>query len=105
MIDADRINELRQEIGPDDLAMVIGMFLGEARGKIDSIATGLPDGEHARAIHFLRSGALNIGLVGFAQAADLAGAAAPDTRAGTADHLVDILGQSVDELGLDIPEV
>ncbi|MGB3406476.1 MAG: hypothetical protein WBA67_03195 [Jannaschia sp.] len=100
MVDEDRISDLRHEIGEEDLAIVLGMFLSEAQRMIDAIATGLSDDAHARATHFLRSGALNIGFVAFAAAADHAAAAAETARAATAPRLSEILTASAASLSL-----
>lgn len=101
MVDEHRIAELASEIGEDDMGIVFGLFLSEAERTIDAIATGLGDDAHARATHFLRSGALNIGFTGLAAAADTAAAAAAGDRAGTASVLSDCLRRSV--ASLDFP--
>lgn len=69
MIDQSRIDELRTEIGEEDLSFIVAVYLDEARATLDQVANGLPPEEEARAVHFLRSGALNIGLRGIAQMA------------------------------------
>lgn len=70
MIDTERISELQAEIGADDLTYIVAVYLDEARAILTQIAAGLPDEDHARAVHFLRSGALNIGLRGVAEVAN-----------------------------------
>ncbi|MGB3554624.1 MAG: hypothetical protein WBA25_08295 [Jannaschia sp.] len=100
MIDQDRITELKDEIGDDDLALVLGMFIAEARREIARIGTGLDAVDHAKATHFLRSGALNVGLVGLARDADLAAMVQADARAGTAEILARALRQSTAALGM-----
>lgn len=70
MIDHGRIHELRAEIGDEDLTLIVSVYLEEARLTLDSLTGGLSQDDRARAVHFLRSGALNIGLRGIA---DLAG--------------------------------
>ncbi|SDY30530.1 Hpt domain-containing protein [Jannaschia faecimaris] len=66
MIDRSRIEELQQEIGTDDLSFIVSVYLDEARTTLDQMAQGLSAEDYARAAHFLRSGALNIGLSGIA---------------------------------------
>jgi HPt (histidine-containing phosphotransfer) domain-containing protein len=66
MIDTIRIQELRSEIGDEDLAFIVSVYIDEARATLDQVASGLSHDEYARAVHFLRSGALNIGLRGIA---------------------------------------
>ncbi len=58
MIDARRIDELRDEVGNDDLAEVIDLFCEEVEevlATLDQIAT-------VEQLHFLKGSALNIGL-------------------------------------------
>lgn len=100
MIDTERLKELELEIGPDDLGMVLQMFLAEAEKTVAQIATGLDDAEHAGATHFLRSGALNIGLVGIAKASDKAAAVDPADRPDSAGPLQASLDEAVEEIGL-----
>lgn len=61
MIDWDRLNELRGEIGDDDLAEVVTVFLEEADDVVRRIATGQSAGLEAD-LHFLKGSALNLGL-------------------------------------------
>ncbi|SFJ79767.1 Hpt domain-containing protein [Jannaschia pohangensis] len=68
MIDTDRLAELESEIGAEDLGFIIAIYLEEADEMLARIDAGLSDEDHARALHFLRSGALNIGLRGVARA-------------------------------------
>lgn len=71
----DRINELRGEIGADDLGLVLELFFVEARETIERLEAGLEAERDpcnlGRMIHFLHGGALNMGLRGFADAAAL----------------------------------
>lgn len=69
MIDTERIAELQAEIGPEDLSHIVSIYLEEARATLNRIERGLSIEDHARAVHFLRSGALNIGLRGIADLA------------------------------------
>lgn len=87
MVDDRRIEELKREIGEDDLRVVMGMFLTEAQRAIAGISTGLDAAAHAKATHFLRSGALNIGLISMARAADDAATVPASARAASAAAL------------------
>jgi HPt (histidine-containing phosphotransfer) domain-containing protein len=62
MIDWDRVDELRSEIGAEDFAEVVTLFLDEA----DEVAAKLSDISGAKAIenalHFLKGSALNLGF-------------------------------------------
>ncbi|MCB6178012.1 Hpt domain-containing protein [Rhodobacter sp. Har01] len=66
MIDWDRLNELRDEIGEDDLAEVVVIFLDEADEVIGRLASGQSTNLESD-LHFLKGSALNLGL------SDLAG--------------------------------
>ncbi|MEM8824597.1 MAG: hypothetical protein AAGF30_13385 [Pseudomonadota bacterium] len=71
MIDATRMDELRAEIGPEDLAMILDVYLAEAAEMLANLSDGaLSADDRGKALHFLRSGALNLGLRGLARAAD-----------------------------------
>lgn len=102
MVDMERIDELAQEIGKDDLLIVLDMFLIEARKTIATIGAGLSDEEHAKATHFLRSGALNIGLISFAAQADRVAASPAPDRASMASTLTTSLQASVDAIDLQV---
>jgi len=62
MIDWDRVAELRDEIGSEDLATVIGMFLDEVAEKLLEVQDGTSKASLSENMHFLRSSALNIGF-------------------------------------------
>lgn len=67
MIDWTRVTELRDEIGGEDFAEVVSLFLQEA----DEVVQNLPTRTDAKAIesalHFLKGSALNLGFAGLAQ--------------------------------------
>lgn len=67
MINWARVTELRDEIGADDFAEVVALFLEEA----DEVVAGLPDCTGAKplesAFHFLKGSALNLGFADLAQ--------------------------------------
>jgi histidine phosphotransfer protein HptB len=69
MIDWDRVTELRAEVGEDDFAEVVLLFLEEADEVADRLEqTTAPDAAQiARDLHSLKGAALNLG---FAQLAD-----------------------------------
>lgn len=100
MIDMDRIEELRAEIGAEDLGLIISMFLDEARATLDALPSELQRQERSRAAHFLRSGALNIGFRGVAElAARLEGGDGADAPR-IVHALRDALARSRAELGM-----
>jgi len=67
MIDWDRVAELRDEIGAEDLATVIEMFLEEVAEKLQEVVGGSSKASLSEDMHFLRSSALNIGFVELAK--------------------------------------
>ena len=100
MVDIARIEELYEEIGQDAVMAVLDVFSVEARVKIDSLATTLSKEEHAAAIHFLRSGALNLGLNSLAEAAESASVVMPGDRDRIARDMRRILDRSARLLNL-----
>jgi HPt (histidine-containing phosphotransfer) domain-containing protein len=62
MIEWGRLAELRAEIGDEDLAEVVTLFLEEADEAVGRISRGLSDAEMEAQLHFLKGSALNLGL-------------------------------------------
>ncbi|MGB3689725.1 MAG: Hpt domain-containing protein [Jannaschia helgolandensis] len=98
MIDTERIAELQAEIGAEDLSCIVSVYLEEARATLAQIAAGLTEEDHARAIHFLRSGALNIGLSGVADVAGKMTCRAASSRDDCADRFRDVLDHTMAEV-------
>lgn len=67
MIDWDRVGELRLEIGAEDFAEVVALFLEEA----DEVVGRLPATSGSKpienALHFLKGSALNLGFADLAR--------------------------------------
>lgn len=61
MLDKDRIEELRSEVGDDGFAEVIEIFCEEVEEVLVQIAASSPS-ELVERIHFLKGSALNIGM-------------------------------------------
>lgn len=61
MIDWNRLNELRNDIGEADFADVAQLFLTEMRERLMTLAAD-PALAHAEDFHFLRGSAANLGL-------------------------------------------
>lgn len=73
MIDWDRIDELRKEIGPEDFAEVAEIFLDELGETIDALSGGTRPDSLEASMHFIKGCALNLGfsaLAGFASDAE-----------------------------------
>ena len=97
-MDWSRIDELREEIGEEDLADVLALFLEEVEERLENLSLGdaiaLADD-----LHFVKSAALNIG---FASLADLSAEMETAARDGSASADVSKLkacfGTSCDRL-------
>ena len=66
MIDWNRVRDLRDEIGTDEFADVVDLFLEEVESEISALrGRDRPDRIEAR-LHFLKGSALNLGFEDFA---------------------------------------
>ncbi len=84
MIDWARLEELREEVGPDDFCDLVEIFLEEVDAAIarlhpDTSATLEED------LHFLKGSALNLGFDAFARLCQSGETAARDGSGGTVD--------------------
>jgi HPt (histidine-containing phosphotransfer) domain-containing protein len=80
MIDWTRVSDLREEIGAEDFAEVVEIFLEEVEAAMESLG-----GDHASLeaqLHFLKGSALNLGFVDFS---DLCGAGESRAANGATD--------------------
>jgi histidine phosphotransfer protein HptB len=62
MIEWERVNELRSEIGDDDFADVVELFLQEADEAIARISASGGASKLEADLHFLKGAALNLGF-------------------------------------------
>ena len=99
MIDMDRIQELRAEIGECDLDLVLDLFLAEAEETIGRLAAAGGAVDLARASHFLHGGALNMGLRAFASTAAAIGADPTHDAARAAERLCAVLERTREAVG------
>lgn len=63
MIEWNRVEELRAEIGPDGFADVLDLFFEEVEGVLETIGGDPAQLEHA--LHFLKGSAWNLGFATF----------------------------------------
>ncbi|MBO9473217.1 MULTISPECIES: Hpt domain-containing protein [unclassified Shimia] len=85
MIDWERVDELRQEIGAEDFDEVVDLFLDEVEEVIGRLQDG-PDMANLEAdLHFLKGGALNLGFQTFSQLCQAGEAAAAAGKGETVD--------------------
>lgn len=66
MIDWQRIHELRAEIGAEDFAEVVSLFLEEADDAVLRLVPGRSAELLEADLHFLKGAALNLGFADFA---------------------------------------
>ncbi|MCC0063448.1 MAG: Hpt domain-containing protein [Defluviimonas sp.] len=91
MISWERVADLKADFGEDGFAEVVAVFLEEFDAAVAELGAA-KDGEAlARALHFLKGGALNLG---FTDVGALCGDGEKHVRAGTAgDGLVDRIAE------------
>jgi len=82
MIDWNRVEELRQDIGAESFAEVIDIFLEEVETALAGLSADSPAGGLAEELHFLKGSALNIG---FSRLADLCAEGEHAAAAGDAE--------------------
>jgi hypothetical protein len=90
MIDMVRLRELCEEIGSEDVGLIIDVYLEEAEEVLEGIQPDTDPGERSRSLHFLRSGALNLGLTEFAGIA---------TEANPEEAMLEVFRRTRDAVG------
>lgn len=65
MIDWDRVSELRDEIGAEDFAEVVEIFLEEVEEELAKLNDGMAQDALLSGLHFLKGSALNLGFESF----------------------------------------
>lgn len=97
MIDWERIERLRSEVGPEDFRDVVGLFLEEVDEVVSRLSTHPDPTKYEQDLHFLKGSALNLG---FRQMAFLCQAGENDAAAGraTSVEISDILSCYRDSL-------
>lgn len=98
MIDWDRVDELREEIGSEDFGEVVDLFLDEVEEVIDRLRDGPKMDDLEADLHFLKGGALNLGFRAFSQLCQAGEAAAAAGKADTVDvdAILDAFAESKD---------
>lgn len=67
MIDWARVEELRDEVGADEFAEVVEIFLDEVQEVMDRLAATPDPGRLRDDLHFLKGSAMSLGFAGFAR--------------------------------------
>lgn len=88
MIDWNRVEELRSEIGDDGFAEVVELFLDEVEGVMMRLASQPSPDRYEEDLHFLKGSAWNLGFAAFGT---LCQNGEREAAAGRA-HAVDIRG-------------
>jgi HPt (histidine-containing phosphotransfer) domain-containing protein len=104
MIDWNRLQDLRHDIGDDDFAEVACLFVAE----IDEHLTRLlaaPDTAQAPDFHFLRGSAGNLGFVALAAACAEAEALCGEAAAPDIGRIAAIFSASMALVSPEIPEL
>lgn len=65
MIDWSRVNELRDEVGEEDFAEVVELFIEEVDEVINTLRTAPQPTALEEQLHFLKGSALNLGFASF----------------------------------------
>lgn len=84
MISWDRVNELCEEVGPEDFLEVVDIFLEEVDEVIGRLQTSPNPAEYETDLHFLKGSALNLGFDGLA---NLCGTGEVQARDGQLDAI------------------
>lgn len=87
MISWDRVNELRREVGDDDFAEVVTIFLDEVECVLARMAGAPGPDSYSADLHFLKGSALNLGFRALAALCDGTGVG---TGPAKDRHLADI---------------
>ncbi len=66
MIDWGKVSELNDEIGAEDFAEVVELFLEEVDSTIAELKAGVPHEKLEETLHFLKGSAMNLGFSDFA---------------------------------------
>ena len=80
MIDWGKVSELRDEIGAEDFADVVELFLEEVQGTIDRLRVGVAPAALEGDLHFLKGSALNLGFRQFSNLCQKGESAAAEGR-------------------------
>lgn len=84
MIDWKKVEELKDDIGPEDFDDIVQVFLEEVEDELEKLpAKDLS--ELASALHFLKGSALNLGFVDFSDLCHTGEAAASNGNPQTVD--------------------
>ncbi|MEL6204648.1 MAG: Hpt domain-containing protein [Pseudomonadota bacterium] len=81
----NRVAELRDEIGDDEFAEVVELFLEEVDAMVAELSEA-PEPELEERLHAIKGSALNLGFEGFAELCQLGESSAAAGRGGDVDR-------------------
>lgn len=85
MINWTRVDELRDEIGAEDFAEVVELFLEEVEQVIEKLRKAPDMNTLGEDLHFLKGSALNLGFRGFSGLCQTGETASSEGKAETVD--------------------
>ena len=85
MIDWDRVDDLREEIGEEDFGEVVELFLEEVEEVVERLTNAPVVSALEEDMHFLKGSALNLGFASFASLCEKGEAAAREGQGDTID--------------------
>ncbi len=85
MIDWERANELREEVGAEDFAEVFEMFLKEVEEVMVRLIAAPSEATMEDDLHFLKGSALSLGFAHFSKLCQVGETAAANGQAGDID--------------------
>lgn len=85
MIDWERVETLRAEVGPEDFCEVVELFLEEVEDIVTRLATAPDPARFEEDLHFLKGSALNLGFAALGSACQTGESAAAAGRAEAVD--------------------
>lgn len=84
-IDWDRVEDLKDEIGPEDFDEVVELFLEEVDEVITRLKASPPIDKLEEDMHFLKGSAMNLGFASFASLCEKGETAARNGQAAEID--------------------
>lgn len=96
MIDWDRVDELRSEVGPEEFPEVVELFLEEVEELIARLRTDPDPAKFEEDLHFLKGSAWNLGFAAFGTMCQIGEKLAATGRAEgvNLDHILAIYDES-----------
>lgn len=102
LIDWDLLDSLKADIGEEDFADVITLFVAEIGEKIEDMRAS-PEAASADDFHFLKGSAANLGFTAMSAACDTAEAACRAGRSGDLDAVHAAFHAALDEARPHLP--